>query len=118
MSNKLTNRQHEVLDFICRFIVERSISPTFREIAEEFGFAEKAAYDHVLALERKEYIALQPLRPRSIRILKLASEFYGSVGNIFLVVAPKGTVKVKEVRRSPSLRFEDVIITGRVIERC
>ena len=110
MANKLTNRQHEVLDFICRFIVERSISPTFREIAEEFGFAEKAAYDHVLALERKGYIATQPLRPRSIKVLKMASEFYGTVGGLFLVVAPEGTAKVTEVRRSPNLKFENVTI--------
>ena len=110
MSNKLTNRQHEVLDFICRFIVERSMPPSLAEIADAFDFREKAAHDHVHALERKGYIATQPLRPRSIKVLKMASEFYGSVGGLFLVVAPKGTAKVKEVRRSPNLRFEDVII--------
>ena len=110
MSNKLTDRQHEVLDFICRFIIERSMSPTVREIADEFGFMEKAAYDHVHALERKEYIATQPLRPRSIKVLKLASEFYGSVGDLFLVVAPEGTVQLTEVRRSPNLKFENVSI--------
>ena len=110
MSNKLTNRQHEVLDFICRFIIERSMSPSLEEIADEFGFWEKAAVDHVHALERKGYIALQPLRPRSIQVLKMASEFYGSVGGLFLVVAPKGTAKVKEVRRSPNLKFENVSI--------
>ena len=110
MSNKLTNRQHEVLDFICQFIIERSISPTIREIAEEFGFMEKAAYDHMHALERKEYIAREPGSPRSIKVLKMASEFYGSVGDLFLVIAPKGTVQLTEVRRSPNLKLENVSI--------
>ena len=109
MAKNLSNRQHEILDFICSFIIERSFPPTIREIADEFGFTEKAAHDHVLTLERKKYIATQPLRPRSIKVLKMASEFYGSVGNLFLVVAPKGTAKVKEVRK-PSLKFEDVTI--------
>ena len=77
MAKGLTDRQHEILDFICTFIIERSFAPTVREIADEFGFSEKAAHEHVQALERKKYIAMQPLRPRSIRILKMASEFYG-----------------------------------------
>ena len=114
MSNrKLTDRQHEVLDFICTFIIERSFSPTVREIAGEFGFTEKAAHDHVWRLERKKYIAKEPGSPRSIQVLKMASEFYGSVGDLFLVVAPKGTVQLKEVRK-PNLKFEDVSICCRV----
>ena len=67
----------------------------------------------MLRLERKGYIAREPGSPRSIRILKMASEFYGTVGDLFLVVAPKGTAKVKEVRK-PNLKLENVSIHCRV----
>ena len=109
MAKGLTNRQHEILDFICKFIIERSFAPTVREIADEFGFSEKAAHEHVQALERKKYIAMQPLRPRSIKVLKMASVFYGSVGDLFLQVVPKGTAQLTQVRM-PNLKFENVSI--------
>lgn len=94
-SKALTTRQHEVLDFICEFRIERSMAPTLQEIADAFGFSTKAADDHVAALERKGYIATEPAKPRSIRVLRMASIFYGSVGDLFLQVAPKGTAKLK-----------------------
>ena len=97
-----------LLSVLCRRRLE--------EIAEEFGFCrESGGYDHVHAhWNGKEYIATQPLRPRSIRILKMASEFYGECGDIFLVVAPEGTAKltVSEEKR-PQLALENkVIITS------
>ena len=93
---KLTDRQHEVLDWICIFRIENEFSPSIQEVADGFGINKIAAYNHILALEKKGYIKSQQDRPRSIRVIKCPSLFYGTVGDLFLQVAPKGTAKFKE----------------------
>jgi len=97
---KITTQQHLALDFIIIFRVENGFSPTIREIADGTGTLEKAALDKVTALEKKGYIETQPYRPRSIKILKAISIFHGTVGELFMQVAPKGTAKLfKEERK-------------------
>ena len=54
--DKLTDRQLDVLLFIWDFIERRGYPPTYREIAGDYGFWLKAAYDHVAALLRKGYL--------------------------------------------------------------
>lgn len=52
----LTLRQTEILKFLTEFQDEKGISPTYREIADYFGFkSTKSAADHVAALEKKGY---------------------------------------------------------------
>lgn len=94
----LTDRQHEVLDWICRFRIENRFSPTVRELAAGIHVSEHAAYNYFATLKKKGYIAMQPGRPRSLRILKMASIFYGTVGDLFIQVAPKGTAKLSEIK--------------------
>ena len=91
----LTHRQHEIFDWICIFRVENRFSPSIREIAEAFGLSTRAALNYFHALAKKGYIEVQPDRPRSLRILKLASIYHGTVGDLFLQVAPKGTAKMR-----------------------
>ena len=67
-SRKLTERQNEVFAFIYCQIKEK-YPPTIREIGGYFGFSEKAAYDHVLAIEKKGYIQRSEGIPRCIRII-------------------------------------------------
>ncbi|MDA3832575.1 MAG: repressor LexA, partial [Spirochaetales bacterium] len=50
---RLTKRQIEVVEFVQEFIAENTYPPTIREIAASFSISEKAAFDHIKALEKK-----------------------------------------------------------------
>lgn len=71
MAKNLTDRQREIFTYIQRRIKE-GYPPTIREIGSEFGFSEKAAHDHLNALEKKKYIDREDGKPRAISILKEA----------------------------------------------
>jgi repressor LexA len=66
---EITKRQKEVLSFIKSFIAAHKYPPTIREISTNFGISVKGAYDHVKALERKGFIALNNNRSRTIEVL-------------------------------------------------
>ena len=65
---KLTARQEEILRFIIEYIQSYERPPTIRDIADNFGFTVKGAYDHLLALERKGWIDREGRHSRGITI--------------------------------------------------
>ncbi len=70
MSEPLTKRQREVLDYIEAFIRQSDYAPSFREIAEYFAFSSVATVaEHVEALKRKGYLTTSPLAARSIELM-------------------------------------------------
>ncbi len=71
MAKLLTARQREIFNYIQSRIKE-GYPPTIREIGNQFGFSEKAAHDHLNALEKKKYIGREEGKPRAISILKEA----------------------------------------------
>lgn len=71
MAKLLTARQREIFNYIQSRIKE-GYPPTIREIGSRFGFSEKAAHDHLNALEKKKYIDREEGKPRAISILKEA----------------------------------------------
>jgi len=71
MAKFLTTRQREIFTYIQQRIKE-GYPPTIREIGSKFGFSEKAAHDHLNALEKKKYIGREEGKPRAISILKEA----------------------------------------------
>ena len=71
MAKYLTARQREIFTYIQRRIKE-GYPPTIREIGSKFGFSEKAAHDHLNALEKKKYIGREEGKPRAISLLKEA----------------------------------------------
>ena len=70
---KLTPRQQEVLEFI-RGCIEDKYPPTLHEIGSHFGFSEKAATDHVNAIEKKGYIQRVPNVPAQYNDCRAATE--------------------------------------------
>ncbi len=67
--NKLTYRQSKVLKYLKKYLREKGGSPTYREIAEHFGFkSPKSATDHINALERKGFIRCHHGRSRGIEL--------------------------------------------------
>ncbi|NOZ79023.1 MAG: transcriptional repressor LexA [Acidobacteria bacterium] len=63
----LTNRQRDVLTFICGYRESHGVSPTLKEISAHFGFASPAgAQKHVLALEEKGVLTRNKGRHRGL----------------------------------------------------
>ena len=68
--NSLTSRQEEILNFLKEFRHKGRSAPTYREIAEHFGFkSTKAATDHISALEKKGYLRRHSGKSRGIELL-------------------------------------------------
>lgn len=66
----LTPRQQAIYDYLARHLEDRGYPPTLREICSEFGMkSTRAASDHLMALERKGYIARTPDRSRGIELV-------------------------------------------------
>ncbi len=87
MAIGLTSRQSQVLEFIIRSIRDLGYPPTIAEIGKEFRIAStNGVNDHLVALERKGYIA-RSSKARGIRVTeKAAAGLYRSeVGVLPLV---------------------------------
>lgn len=65
----LTKRQSEILDYLKNFIDENRYPPAIREVASNFNISVKGAYDHIKALEKKNYITCNTNTSRSIGIV-------------------------------------------------
>src|SRR3990170_7172651 len=66
MAGPLTSSQRRVLEFLREFVTRRRFAPTAKEIAAEFGIAEKNAFYYLDLLERKGHIRRRPHHPRLI----------------------------------------------------
>ncbi len=67
----LTKRQREMLDFIEGFVRFRGYSPSFEEIAENFGYRSLATvHEHLSNLESKGYITKNYNESRSIELVE------------------------------------------------
>ncbi len=66
----LTKRQSEILDYLKNFIDENRYPPAIREVANHFSISVKGAYDHIKALEKKNFITCNNNTSRSIGIVE------------------------------------------------
>jgi SOS-response transcriptional repressor LexA len=67
--NGLSPRQAEIYEFIETYHRQRSICPSFRDIAAATGLALSTVAAHMNALRRKGYITWDAHVVRSVRIL-------------------------------------------------
>jgi repressor LexA len=71
----LTDRQHQVLDYIRQSINERGYPPTLREIGAHMGIrSTNGVNDHLRALERKGYLTREDMKSRALRPRELDAE--------------------------------------------
>lgn len=69
MTENLTARQAEILDYLRDEIDGRGLPPTIREIGEAFGIrSTKGVEDHLSALERKGFIRRERGKSRAIEV--------------------------------------------------
>jgi len=67
MTQPLTKKQKELMDFITESITVNGYSPSYREIAEHFGLSSTATiHQHVRGLEDKGYLRAEARRARSL----------------------------------------------------
>jgi repressor LexA len=71
----LTPRQKQILRFISEFIETNKFPPTRSELSKHFGFrSPNAAEAHLRALEKKDYISIEPGISRGLTLLPLSAE--------------------------------------------
>lgn len=69
MSKELTDIQNKILNFLIDQKVDKGISPSLAEIADRFGYKNRATVQqHLQAIEKKGYIKKNPKRSRSIEV--------------------------------------------------
>jgi repressor LexA len=65
----LTRRQQQILDFILKSQGTGGTTPTYQEIADQFGFRSlNSVTEHVRLLRQKGYLESQPGKARSLRV--------------------------------------------------
>jgi repressor LexA len=66
---ELTRRQQQILDFILKWQRTEGATPTFREIADQFGFrSPNSVTEHVRLLRKKGVLVTEPGKARSLRV--------------------------------------------------
>lgn len=69
MPDPLTRRQKEILDYLRNFIAKHDYSPSYREVAEHFGFSSVATVaEHIDTLKEKGYLENEENMARSIQL--------------------------------------------------
>lgn len=76
MSNNLTKRQREILDFITDFINKKSYAPSIREIGDHFGLSSPATvHAHIENLKEKGFLKTSYNEARSIELAPMNISF-------------------------------------------
>ncbi len=72
----LTQKQHQLLIFIDKYLKETGISPSYDEMREALGLKSKSGIHRLIsALEERHFLRRLPFRARALEVLKLpASE--------------------------------------------
>ncbi|MGB9073844.1 MAG: transcriptional repressor LexA [Terriglobales bacterium] len=85
----ITRRQHELYDFLSRFVAEKGYSPSYEEIKEGLGLSSLATvHKHVTNLEKKGLLTRDYNRSRSIDLLPPKGKLKQSMAVNTAVVLP------------------------------
>jgi len=70
MSEQLTDRQRQVLEFIDAEVRERGYPPSVREIGEAVGLSSSSTvHAHLAALQDKGFLKRDPTKPRALELI-------------------------------------------------
>jgi repressor LexA len=79
----LTRRQQQILDFIRKWQRTEGATPTFQEIADQFGFRSlNSVSEHIRLLRKKGALAAEPGKARSLRVLSPLTKLRGHIVDI------------------------------------
>ncbi len=68
MSNTLTPKQKQILEYIKKYLKKHTYSPSLEEIAKHFKLVKSTVHQHVKNLEEKEYLSKANYQARTIEI--------------------------------------------------
>ena len=70
MSDQISAKQQQILDYIKDEILKKGYPPTVRDIGEAVNLkSTSSVFSHLAALERKGYIRKDPTKPRAIEVI-------------------------------------------------
>src|SRR5579859_1863230 len=94
----LTQKQQQILDFILRWQRLRRATPTYQEIADEFGFRSlNSVTEHLRLLRQKGYLDSEPGKARSLRITSPLAKLRSRIVDIPLFGSiPAGLPQTRE----------------------
>ena len=101
MSNTLTPKQKQILEYIKKYLKKYAYSPSLEEIAKRFKLAKSTVHQHVKSLKEKKYLNKIDYHARAIEISKKENlvriPLLGSIAAgqpLTLFDAPKETIAV------------------------
>jgi repressor LexA len=94
----LTRKQQQILEFIQRWQRTEGATPTYQEIADQFGFRSlNSVTEHVRLLRQKGYLASEPGKARALRVTSPLAKLRNRVVDIPLFGAiPAGPPQTRE----------------------
>jgi repressor LexA len=94
----LTQRQQQILDFILKRQQTEGSTPTYQEIADEFGFRSlNSVTEHVRLLRRKGCLVSAPGKARSLRVISSLAKLRSRIVDIPLFGSiPAGPPQTRE----------------------
>ncbi|MCX5719924.1 MAG: repressor LexA, partial [Nitrospirae bacterium] len=93
----LTERQKKIIEFLKSYVKDHGYPPTMRETGEHFGFTWPAARGHLIALEKKGVIRINPLKSRGIEILGLKQKDALELPVAGRIMAGKPILAIEEI---------------------
>lgn len=70
MSDQITPKQQQILDYIKEEILKKGYPPTVRDIGEAVNLkSTSSVFSHLAALEKKGFIRKDPTKPRTIEVI-------------------------------------------------
>ena len=94
----LTRKQQQILDFIFKWQRTEGATPTFQEIADQFGFRSlNSVTDHLRLLRRKGFLESEPGKARALRVTSPLTKLRSRIVDIPLFgVIPAGPPQTRE----------------------
>jgi repressor LexA len=94
----LTRKQQQILDFIQKWQQTGDATPTFQEIADQFGFRSlNSVTGHVRLLRRKGFLESEPGKARSLRVTSPLAKLRSRIAHVPLFGSiPAGLPQTRE----------------------
>lgn len=94
----LTRKQQQILDFILKWQRTQGATPTYQEIADQFGFRSlNSVTDHVRLLRQKGFLESEPGKARALRVTSPLTKLRNRIVDIPLYGSiPAGLPQARE----------------------
>ena len=111
---EITEGQSRALDELSAAIDRHGIAPTMTELGDRLGISAASAHQLVLQLERKGYVARQPRKARSLRMVRRPSQTLASMTSVPML----GVVKAGPAMLAEENRLGEVMVASDLVGHC